>query len=98
MLSKYPDDSIYTPLAYQTLASAYILKGDLSEAKKTLNALYNLKGNLFKDVALMQTAIILEKEGKYDEAKKQYEELTKKFPESPLKAEAAAKISTKKEG
>jgi len=98
LISKYPDDSIYTPLAYQTLASAYILKGDLSEAKKTLNALYNLKGNLFKDVALMQTAIILEKEGKYDEAKKQYEELTKKFPESPLKSEAAAKISAKKEG
>ncbi len=97
-ISKYPDDSIYTPLAYQTLASVYISKADLSEAKKTLNTLYALKGNIFKDVALMQTAAILEKEGKYDEAKKQYEELVKKFPESPLKAEAEAKLSEKKEG
>lgn len=96
-ISKYPNNSIYTPLAYQTLASAYISKGDLSEAKKTLNILYNSKYNLFKDLALMLTAFILEKEGKHDEAKKQYEELTKKFPDSPLKSEAVAKISDKKQ-
>lgn len=97
-LSKYPNDSVYTPLVYQKLASAYISKGDLNEAKKALDNLYNLKSNLYKDFALMQMALLLEKEGKFDEAKKKYEELTKKFPESPLKADAAAKISVKKDG
>jgi TolA-binding protein len=80
------------------LASAYIMKGDLQEAKKTLNTLYNLKGDILKDFALMESAKILEKEGKPDEAKLKYEELAKKFPNSPFNEEIKTKLGVKKEG
>ena len=72
------------------MATIYIKKGDMNEAKKTLDALYNLKGDIYKDFALMEYASLLEKEGKPDEAKKKYEELTTKYPASPFLDKAKA--------
>jgi predicted negative regulator of RcsB-dependent stress response len=95
---RYSGNEMYAPLAYQKLASAYIMKGDLQEAQKTLATLYNLKGDILKDVALMESAKILEKEGKPDEAKLKYEELAKKFPNSPFNEEIKTKLGVKKEG
>jgi outer membrane protein assembly factor BamD (BamD/ComL family) len=46
----------------------------------------------------MESARLLEKEGKIEEAKKKYKELTEKFPNSPFTDEAKAKLSEKKEG
>jgi outer membrane protein assembly factor BamD (BamD/ComL family) len=80
------------------MAMAYIKKGDVNEAKKTLDILYNLKGDIYKDFALIEYAKLLEKEGKLDEAKKKYEELVTKFPNSPFKDDAKAKLPAKKEG
>ena len=95
---RYSGNEMYAPLAYQKLASAYIMKGDLQEAQKTLATLYNLKGDILKDFALMESAKILEKEGKPDEAKLKYEELAKKFPNSPFNEEIKTKLGVKKEG
>jgi len=95
---KYAEDDRFIPLAYQKMALTYIKKGDLNEAKKTLDALYSLKGDIFKDFALMESGRILEKEGKAEEAKKKYEELAKKFPTSPFIDEVKAKLAEKKEG
>jgi predicted negative regulator of RcsB-dependent stress response len=81
---KYSNDEKFIPLAYQKMALAYIKKGDLNGAEKTLDTLYNLKGDIFKDFALMEYGKLLEKEGKVEEAKKKYEELAKKFPNSPF--------------
>ncbi len=36
------------PSAYQKMATAYIMKGDMHEAKKTLETLYNLQGDILK--------------------------------------------------
>lgn len=95
---KYSSDEKLAPLAYQKMALTYIKKGDLKEAEKTLDALYNLKGDIYKDFALMEYGKLLEKQGKSEEAKKKYEELSKKFPNSPFAAEVKAKLGEKKEG
>lgn len=94
---RYSGDEQFIALAYQKMATTYVKKGDMNEAKKTLDTLYNLKGDIYKDLALMEYAGLLEKEGKPDEAKKKYEEITRKFPNSPFVDEARAKLSEKKE-
>jgi predicted negative regulator of RcsB-dependent stress response len=95
---KYSGERRFIPLAYQKMATVYIKKGDMNEAVKTLDLLYALPGDTFKDLALLEAGKLLEKQGKVDEAKKKYEELTGKFPTSPYKSEAEAKLSGKKEG
>jgi predicted negative regulator of RcsB-dependent stress response len=95
---KYSGEQKLIPLAYQKMAMAYLRKGEVNEALTALNTLYNLPGDIFKDLALMETARLLERQGKADEARKKYEELVKKFPASPFKDEAEAKLAGKKAG
>ncbi len=95
---KYSGAERLAPLAHQKMAMAYVRKGDVNEALKTLDTLYSLPGDIFKDVALMETGKLLERQGKSDEAKKKYEELTKKFPDSPFRDEAEARLAGKKKG
>jgi predicted negative regulator of RcsB-dependent stress response len=95
---KYPNNEEFIPLAYQKIALTYIKKSDINGAEKALDSLYNLKGDIYKDFALMEYGKLLEKEGKAEEAKKKYEELAKKFPNSPFIEEVKAKLAEKKEG
>jgi predicted negative regulator of RcsB-dependent stress response len=95
---RYSGDETFLPLAYRKMVTIYTQKGDAGEAKKTLDALYNLKSDIYKDFALMEYSRLLEKEGKPDEARKKYEELITRFPNSPFKDEAQIKLSGKKEG
>jgi len=97
-LQRYPDEDRFIPLAYQKMAMVYVKKGDTNEAMKMLDTLYSLKGDIYKDFALMEHARLLEKGGKLEEAKKKYKELTDKFPNSPFTEDAKAKLSEKKEG
>jgi predicted negative regulator of RcsB-dependent stress response len=89
---RYSGDEQLAPLAYQKMAMIYTVKGDINGALKTLDALYNLKSSIYKDFSLIESAKLLEKEGKKDEAKKKYDELVKKFPNSPFVEEARAKL------
>lgn len=93
---RYSKEDRFIPLAYQKMAMVCIKKGDINEAMKTLDTLYNLNSNIYKDFALIEYGRLLEKEGKLDEAKKKYKELTAKFPNSPFIDEAKAKLSEKK--
>jgi predicted negative regulator of RcsB-dependent stress response len=95
---KYSGEENFLPLAYRKMVTIYMRKGDAGETKKTLDALYNLKGDIYKDFVLMEYGRILEKEGNPDEARKKYEELITRFPGSPFKDEAQVKVSAKKEG
>ena len=95
---RYEDEDDLIPLAYEKLAMAYERKSDTKEALKALESLYNLKGYIYKDLALIESARLLEKEGKTDEAMKKYKELSEKFPNSPFSDEAKAKLGGKKEG
>lgn len=95
-VQRYSGDEKFLPLAHQKMVLVYMKKGDLGEAKKSLDTLYALNGEIYKDFALMEYGKLLEKEGKADEAKKKYEELVKKFPNSPFADEAKSKIAEKK--
>ncbi len=94
---KYPSDQELTPLAYKMMANAQLQKGDKEGALKTLNTLYASPGAIYKDFALMESARILEGEGKTAEAAAKYRELAAKFKSSPYYAEAESKLSGKKE-
>jgi predicted negative regulator of RcsB-dependent stress response len=95
---KYSGEARFIPLAYQKMATVYIKKGDMNEALKTLDTLYALPGDTFKDLALLEAGKLLEKQGKVEEAKKKFEELTRKFPNSPYKNEVELQLSGKKAG
>lgn len=95
---RYEKEEKLVPLAYEKLAMAYERKSDTKEAMKTLETLYNLKGDIYKDLALVESARLLEREGKTDEAMKKYKELSEKFPSSPFSDEAKTKLGVKKEG
>lgn len=95
---KYSGEEQFLPLAYRKMVTIYMRKGDVGETKKTLDALYNVKGDIYKDFVLMEYGRLLEQEGKPDEARKKYEELITRFPGSPFKDEAQLKVSAKKEG
>ena len=94
---RYSKEDRFIPLAFQKMAMVYIKKGEINEAMKTLDTIYNLNINIYKDFALMEYGRLLEKQGKLDEAKKKYKELTAKFPNSSFIDEAKAKLSEKSE-
>jgi predicted negative regulator of RcsB-dependent stress response len=87
-------------MAYRQLASVQLKMGNKPEALKTLDTLYRTDGEIFKDLALIESARILEGDGKKDEATAKYKELTEKYKSSPFADEAKAKlgVTEKKEG
>ncbi len=100
-IKKYSDEDKFIPLAFHKIAMVYLKKGYVNDAIKALDSLSNLKSDIYKDLALIEYGRLLEKSGKDDEANKKYEELVKKYPNSPFIEEAKSKIpekSTKKEG
>lgn len=88
------------PIAYRQLAGVQQKMGNNPEALKTLDTLYKTDGEIFKDLALVESARILESEGKKDEATAKYKELAEKYKSSPFADEAKAKLglTDKKEG
>ena len=95
---RYSKEDRFVPLVYQKIATVYLKKGDINEAMKTLDTLYSLNSDIYKDLALIEYGRLLEKAGKIEEAKKKYKELTTRFPNSPFMDEAKAKLSEKKGG
>ncbi len=92
----FPDDESFVPLSYYKMAMISVKKGDKESALKSLETLYNYKTGSFKDLALIESARILETMDKRDESLKKYEELTRNFPNSPFVEEAKAKLGNKK--
>ncbi len=88
---RFPDPRI-TPLGYLKMAEAYLKKGDNTDALATLKDLASIKDGIFQDMALMESGKILESQGKKEEAKAVFKDLVTKFPNSPLAAEAKAKV------
>jgi predicted negative regulator of RcsB-dependent stress response len=96
--NKHSSDKNLLPLAYRQAAALHLKMGDKAGALKALDTLYKLQGDIFKDLALVETARILEGDGKKDEATAKYKELIEKFKDSPFIDEAKAKLGEKKEG
>lgn len=94
---RYKNAKDLLPLAYQKMAYIQIKKGSPDEALKHFSSIQNLPGGYFKDLALIESARILETRGKKEEAAAKYKELSEKFPESPFAAEAKSKLGEGKE-
>ncbi|OGW24570.1 MAG: hypothetical protein A2X59_03710 [Nitrospirae bacterium GWC2_42_7] len=95
---KYPGEKNIMPLVYQKMANIYLKTGKTEDALKIFDSLYKAEGNIYKDLALIESGRILEKNGKKTEAEAKYKELIEKFPASPYFSEAEAKTGEKKEG
>jgi len=95
---RFAREADLVPLALQKMADIQLRKGNKAEALKALDRIATAPGNVLKDVVLLQKARLLEQEGKKDEAKALYKELTEKFPSSPYREEAKGKIGEKKAG
>lgn len=87
---QFPDDERFVPLSFYKMAMTNIRKGDRDAALKPLDTIYNYKTGSFKDLAIIESARILDAMGKTAESDKKYEELTKNFPASPFIEEAKA--------
>jgi predicted negative regulator of RcsB-dependent stress response len=96
LVKNYSSDSDVLPLAYQKMADIQLKKGNKADALKALDALYKANGAIYKDLALIESARILESDGRKEEALAKYKEFTDKFKDSPFMAEAQAKIAEKK--
>lgn len=93
---RFPDDERYIPLSYYKMAVISSAKGDNEAALKMLDTLYNYKTASFKDLALIESARMLNAMGKNADALKKYAEVINKFPGSPFIAEARARAGGQK--
>jgi tetratricopeptide (TPR) repeat protein len=96
LTERFPDDEQFIPLSYYKMAVITLRKGDRDGYLRQLDTLYNYKTGTLRDLALIESAKMLEAMGKKEEATKKYEEITRNFPESPFAAEAKAKLAAKK--
>jgi tetratricopeptide (TPR) repeat protein len=74
---RFPDDEQYVPLSYAKMAAASLKKGDKEGALKLFDTLANYRTGAMKDLALAESAKILDSMGKTEEAAKKREELKK---------------------
>ncbi len=93
VIKKYSSEEHMVSLAYQKMITIYLAQGSTDEALKTLDALYGINSPFFKDYALIESARILEKQGKIDEAQTKYKTLAELFSDSPYAQEAQGKLT-----
>jgi outer membrane protein assembly factor BamD (BamD/ComL family) len=79
-------------LVHQKLGYTYLQKGDVDQAVKAYSAILDIPGAMNRDSALFEIARLEENRSKPDEAMKQYQELIKTYPNSPLTSEAAMRV------
>ena len=97
LTSLFPDDESFFAFSYYKMADISLKKGDKEGALKFLDALYQRRTAPLRDLALVESARVLESMGKTEEASGKYAELEKDFPGSPFAAEAQAKTGAKTE-
>jgi len=96
--TRYSNEQRLIPVAYMKLAQVYERQGDIDKALKILDGFALFNSDIFKDFALMESGRLLEKEGKLQEARHKFKEITTRFPHSPFFEEAKAKTDEKTEG
>ena len=86
-----------TPIAPQAkvaLANALAAKGDYDRAVALLQEVAGLTGAAFPpDAALSMAAALRARQGKNDEARKMYEDLLSRYPQSPLSQDARQRVA-----
>jgi TolA-binding protein len=74
------------------MAMAYIQKGDTDSALNILLELTRINNAPLRDLALMESGLILESLGKTEDAQGKYRELIERFPESAFLNEAKIRL------
>ncbi|MCX8031721.1 MAG: tetratricopeptide repeat protein [Thermodesulfovibrionales bacterium] len=96
LLKEYSEPQIAS-YAYLKMSSAYLKKNDKEKALNSLQNLFNLKEGVLQDLALIESAKILESMGKTEEAKDRYKKVVESYPKSIFVNEAKAKVGEKKD-
>ena len=91
MVAAFPADREFVPLARYRIATAKEFMGKNEEALTDLNALSSGSGSL-QDLALAESAQLLIKLGRQNEAKAKYEAILRQFPGSAYSDVAEAYI------
>ena len=93
---RFSGDEVYVPLALYKASVVHQKAGKPEESLKALDRLYGLKSASYKDMALVESARMLQAMGKADEAAEKYKLIVKDYPSSPFAGEA--RLRTEKEG
>ena len=90
---RFSSDKNIIPLSYLKLYYLYRVTNEDIKASSVLNTLYLLDTPLYKDICLFQMGKKLEAEGKTKDAIAKYEEMVKKYSDSPYIGQAQARIN-----
>jgi tetratricopeptide (TPR) repeat protein len=88
---KFADEEAIIPLALYKMAMINVQTGKSEEALRTFEELYSYNTKSYKDIALVESAIILEGLGREEEAAEKYRSIAENFPQSPFAGEARIK-------
>jgi len=88
MLEEFPDDQSFSALGWYKLAFVQMKTNKLEDALVSLNRLYSSPVPQYKDMALVESARLLDLLGRPEEAAEKYEELKDGYPESVFSQEA----------
>jgi tetratricopeptide (TPR) repeat protein len=91
LLSAYPADSIYVSKTLFKLGALYMNNGDNDKSLEYFTKLGEMSKVPYQDLALVESARILESMGKTDESKEKYDTLIVQFPLSVYIDEALTK-------
>lgn len=97
LLSRFPADDVYAPLALYKAAMIKVKLGKPEEALGYLERLYSSGAKTYRDIALAESAGILDGLGRAEEARAKYEAVLKEFPDSPFAEEAKFRLKKKDE-
>ncbi|HSA61455.1 MAG TPA: tetratricopeptide repeat protein [Nitrospiraceae bacterium] len=88
----YGADVSLLGLVHQKLGYAYLLKGDRDQAAKAYSTVLEIPGSLNRDNALFELARLEESQSRPEGALAHYQDLMKKYPNSPFASEAAIRV------
>lgn len=91
LTDRFSDVAIVS-LAKYRMSLAYMQKGDTDSALSVLSDLTRINNAPLRDLALMESGLILQFLGKTEDAQKKYRELIEKFPESIFLNEAKNRL------
>ncbi|NOY65590.1 MAG: tetratricopeptide repeat protein [Nitrospirae bacterium] len=96
LVKKFPRNKELTALSLYEIAQIQIRKGNRESALRNLEKMYALSSPYFKDLALYESARLLESMNKTEEALKKYSLIVERYPSSPYFSIARSKIEEKK--
>lgn len=98
LIKEFPGNQTFVPAAIMKKAAALLAAGEKDKALEAFDALSKKEGAPLADAALYEAGTTLDEMGREDEAKAKFEDLVKKYPDSPYANQALQKIGLGPEG